>query len=190
MFWIGRINPKKGVIEAAKVASSTGRKLSLMGYVEPGYEEYLKKLNHSLDSAFVSLTEGFISRAEIHKLISKSKLFLNPILWEEPFGLVMIEAMASGTPVVAFARGSVPEIVKDGETGFIVNHSDTDIRGEFAIKKTGIEGLCEAVERIYALDSDNYQKMRSASRKHVEENFSVQKMVESYNLEYKKILGS
>ena len=59
----------------------------------------------------------------------------------------MIEAMACGTPVIAFAKGSVPEVVKDGVTGFIVNASDDDIRGDWIIKKTGIEGLCEAVEK-------------------------------------------
>jgi len=71
-------------------------------------------------------------------LYSKSKLTLSPIQWEEPFGLVMIESMACGTPVVAFARGSVPEVIADGKTGFIVNPSDNDIRGNWIIKKRAL----------------------------------------------------
>lgn len=189
MFWLGRINPKKGVIEAAKVAGQTQKKISLTGYVEAGQEEYFKKLHDTLDSAYVSLKEGFASESEVHALISRSKLFLNPIIWEEPFGLVMIESMALGTPVVAFARGSVPEIVVDGKTGFIVNPGDADKRGDFVIKKTGLEGLCEAVERIYSLDSNQYQAMRQASRKHVEENFTVEKMVEEYEKVYREVSG-
>lgn len=102
----------------------------------------------------------------------------------------MIEAMACGTPVVAYARGSVPEVIKDGETGFIVNPSDTDIRGNWIIKKTGIEGLCEAVERIYSMPEDQYRQMRRNCRAHVEKNFTVERMVDEYEKVYKEILLS
>lgn len=70
--------------------------------------------------------------------------------------------MACGVPVVAYARGSIPEIIKDGETGFLVNPSDNDIRGEFLIKKTGIQGLKETVEKIYSMSEDEYITMRKA----------------------------
>ena len=102
----------------------------------------------------------------------------------------MIEAMATGTPVVAFARGSVPEIVKDSETGFIVNSSDSDIRGNWIVKKTGIAGLCEAVERMYAMPTEQYQQMRRNCRAHVEAHFTVEKMVDSYEQVYQKILAN
>lgn len=189
MFWLGRINPKKGVVEAATVAAKTQKKISIVGYIEAGQEDYHKKLVEMLDAEYVNLTEGFAEKNVTQALIGRSKLFLNPILWEEPFGLVMIESMASGTPVVSFARGSVQEILEDGKTGFIVNPSDTDKRGDFIIKKTGIEGLCEAVDRVYSLGSSEYQAMRQASKKHVEENFTIEKMSEGYEKAYKEAIG-
>jgi glycosyltransferase involved in cell wall biosynthesis len=118
-----------------------------------------------------------------------SRLTLFPIQWEEPFGLVMTESMATGTPVIAFARGSVPEVMKDGETGFIINPSDNDIRGNWLIKKTGVEGLIEAINKIYDMPANEYLKMRKNCRKHVEQKFSMEKMVDSYEDVYKKILG-
>jgi len=100
----------------------------------------------------------------------------------------MIEAMACGTPVVAYARGSVPEVIKDGETGFIVNSSEEDKRGDWIVKKTGIEGLCEAVEKIYAMPKNQYIEMRKNCRKHVENNFTVEKMVNNYEKVYREII--
>ena len=88
--------------------------------------------------------------------------------------------MACGTPVVAYARGSVPEIVKDGETGFLVNPSEADIRGDWVIKKTGIDGLCEAIEKIYSMSEKEYQKMRLNCRSLVEKSFSASRMAEKY----------
>ncbi len=119
----------------------------------------------------------------------KAKCFLYPLMWDEPFGYIFLESMACGTPVVAFARGSVPEVVKDGETGFIVNSSPEDIRGNFVIKKTGIDGLCEAVERIYAMPEEEYRQMRGNCRGHVERNFTVERMVDEYEKVYEKILS-
>ncbi|MBI5619392.1 glycosyltransferase, partial [Candidatus Gottesmanbacteria bacterium] len=109
--------------------------------------------------------------------------------WEEPFGLVMIEAMACGTPVIAYNRGSVAEIVKDGVTGFIIEDDNTTNTtntankpiSQWVIKKKGIEGLVEAVKRIGEID-------RAACRKHVEEHFTVEKMVEGYEQVYNKLL--
>jgi glycosyltransferase involved in cell wall biosynthesis len=123
------------------------------------------------------------------ELYQNAKAFLFPIQWEEPFGLVLTEAMACGTPVIAFARGAIPEIVADGVTGFVVNPSEEDKRGDFIIKKTGIEGLVEAIQRLNSLPQEEYIKMRQASRKRVEDNFTIEKTVEGYENEYKKILG-
>lgn len=102
----------------------------------------------------------------------------------------MIEAMACGTPVVAYARGSVPEVIKDGETGFIVNSSEEDKRGDWIVKKTGIEGLCEAVEKIYSMPEEQYRQMRRNCRTHVEKNFTVERMVGEYEKVYNQILSS
>ena len=107
----------------------------------------------------------------------------------EPFGLVMLEAMACGTPIVAYARGSIPEVIEDGKTGFLVNNSQDDIRGNWIIKKTGVEGIKEAIDKIYSMSKDEYQKMRLACRNHIEKNFSVGKMVNEYKKVYQQIVS-
>ncbi len=96
----------------------------------------------------------------------------------------MIESMSCGTPVVAFNRGSVAEIVKDGVTGFIVDPDNTKRpgKGSWMIKKQGVEGLVEAIKRISEID-------RAACRKEVEEKFTIDKMVEGYENVYEKVLG-
>ena len=107
---------------------------------------------------------------------------------EESFGLTLIEAMSCGTPVVAYAKGAIPEVIKDGITGFIINESEADIRGDWIIKKTGIEGLKEAIEKIYALPEKEYLAMRKACREHIEKNFTLEKMTQSYIEVYKKLI--
>src|SRR3989344_4356091 len=102
------------------------------------------------------------------KLLSRAKALLAPISWDEPFGLVLVEAMACGTPVIAYKRGAVSEIIKDGRTGYIVPEGD-------------INGLVERIKMIDTID-------REQCRKHVENNFSVEKMVDGYEEIYKKIL--
>ncbi|HEY4526651.1 MAG TPA: hypothetical protein VJK53_02285, partial [Candidatus Paceibacterota bacterium] len=80
--------------------------------------------------------------------------------------------------------------IKDGVTGFIVNSSDDDIRGDWIIKKTGVEGLCEAVEKIYSMSKDEYGEMRLACRKHVTQHFTIERMVSEYIQAYKKAITS
>jgi glycosyltransferase involved in cell wall biosynthesis len=121
-----------------------------------------------------------------YAFLGNARAFMFPIHWEEPFGLVMAEAMACGTPVIGYARGSVPEIVRDGVTGFIIDPPDGDgfpisESGKWIIKKRGVEGLIEAIGRVREID-------RAACRRHVEENFTVEKMVAGYEEVYKKII--
>ena len=104
-----------------------------------------------------------------------------PIQWDEPFGLVMIEAMACGTPVIAFNRGSVSEVVKHGKTGFIVKPFNKNGR-------PNIEDFAKAVKKLYQMPEKEYIKMRHNCRKHVEKNFTVEKMVDGYEKLYYKIL--
>lgn len=184
--WVGRIDPgmPKGLIETLQVSSKIQIPLQIFGHIED--KDYFDKEIKPLFTSITCFNEGSHDKNTIFR---NSKLFLFPIQWEEAFGLVMVESMASGTPVVAFARGSVPEVVKDGETGFIVNSSPDDIRGDWIVKKTGVEGLCEAVEKIYSMPFAEYRAMRRACRQHVEQNFTVEKMVDNYERVYEEILS-
>jgi glycosyltransferase involved in cell wall biosynthesis len=102
------------------------------------------------------------------ELYAKASVALMPICWEEPFGLVMIEAMACGTPVIAFARGAAPEIVADGETGFLVQDTDS---------------MVSALERVEGISP-------ARCRRHVEKHFDVTVMVAGYLRMYSEILES
>lgn len=186
--FIGRLVPEKGAHNAVKVAHAL--KLKLYVATEVVYKEsrYFKKEIAPFIKKKAVTSIGFLEKGKV-SFYQNARLLLFPIQWEEPFGLVMIEAMACGTPVVAYAKGSVPEVIIDGVTGFIVNSSESDKRGDWTVKKTGIEGLCEAVEKIYSMPEEEYKKMRLACRKRVEEKFTVEKMVDGYEKVYRRVLG-
>jgi len=171
LLWVGRIHPDKGTDIAIEVARRSGLSLKLAGAVVPEdeisnlyWEEKIKKMISGKQFQYL----GLVPHSKISSLYQNAKALLFPIQWEEPFGLVMIEAMACGTPVIAFGRGSVPEIVKDGRTGFIIEPGD-------------IDGMVKAVKKIDQID-------RMACRRHVEENFTIERMVEKYEKIYKKII--
>ncbi len=191
MIFIGRFKKEKGIEEAIETSLRTKRKLDIAGQIRASSVDYFHtnieaQINNHPD--FLHFV-NFMNYSMTNAYYQTGKLFLFPLQWEEPFGLVLLEAMATGTPVIAFARGSIPEIIKDGETGFIVNPSDDDIRGKFLTKKTGIEGLCEAVERIYAMTKDQYRSMRKACREQVETSYTVRNMVDQYVELYKEIIS-
>jgi glycosyltransferase involved in cell wall biosynthesis len=192
ILWTGRAIPDKGLDVFLSVIQKVRRKAKIFPIIKEEYLDWLQReviRKRNLINQIIKIHTDFdVRRSELITQYQSSKLFLFPLEWEEPFGLTLIESMACGTPVVAYARGSIPEIVKDGETGFIVNSSDTDIRGNWIIKKTGIEGLCEAVERIYAIPEDQYKQMRASCRAHVEKNFTVEKMVDQYEQVYKEVI--
>ncbi|PIY68625.1 hypothetical protein COY90_04925 [Candidatus Roizmanbacteria bacterium CG_4_10_14_0_8_um_filter_39_9] len=191
--WTGRAVPEKGLDTVLTIAQKLKKYTRVFPiikdeYLHWVYDEIIKKRDLIIQIVKVYI-EFNMARSGLITEYQNSKLFLFPLRWDEPFGLTLIESMSCGTPIVTYARGSIPEIVKDGETGFIVNPSDDDIRGNWIIKKTGIEGLCEAVERIYAMPEDQYKKMRLACRAHVEKNFTVEHMVDQYVEVYKEILA-
>jgi glycosyltransferase involved in cell wall biosynthesis len=184
MMWAGRGIPDKGLDVVLSVAEATGKPTAVYPILKSEHVEWLKTDILSRRRAIrqkSALTMDFdITRTELAGHYRQSKVFLFPIMWEEPFGLVMAESMASGTPVVAYARGSAPELIEDGVTGFVVNPCDEDIRGSFTVKKTGLAGLLEAIDRIYALPSDDYMRMRRACRERVEKLFPIDRMVSDY----------
>jgi glycosyltransferase involved in cell wall biosynthesis len=118
--FLGRIAPEKGVDRAIHVAKEAGIPLKIAAKVDRVDREYFEeKIKPQIDGTNVEYI-GEITDAEKSEFLSGAVALLVPIDWPEPFGLVMIEAMACGTPVIAFNRGSVPEIIEDGVTGFIV----------------------------------------------------------------------
>lgn len=168
LLFLGRINPEKGPEIAVEVAHRTGRKLVMaIKKAEPMEEEYWRTIvEPNLDGSEEII--GEITIDEKADLLARASAVLFPIQWPEPFGLVMTEAMASGTPVISFAYGAAPEVIVDGKTGFLV--------------KT-IDEMCEAVERAREIKP-------AVARQHVEDHFSADAMVEGYLRAFEKVLGS
>ncbi len=162
LLFSGRIVPVKGAAEAVKVALKTGQKLKIIGPVFPDSQAYFdKQIKPYLNNKITYI--GYVDRDKLSPYYQKAKAFLMPINWEESFGVAMIEALACGTPVIATRRGSVPEVIVNGKTGFIV---DT------------LAEMAKAVKNIDQID-------RATCRHHVEENFSIQKMVDGYETAFK-----
>ncbi|MBA3723712.1 MAG: glycosyltransferase family 4 protein [Candidatus Levybacteria bacterium] len=189
VLWLSRMSPDKGVEEVLAVAEKTKKPFILNTVLSTQKEKAYKESLKSRIKDNVTLKQEYLQESKIN-LYQNAKAFLFPIMWEEPFGLVMLEAMSCGAPVIAYAKGSVPEIIEDGKTGFIVNSSDDDIRGDFIIKQTGVAGLCEAVNKIYALSDTEYQVMRQAARLRVEKKFTITKMIDSYEDLYTEMIKS
>lgn len=193
IMWSGRAIPEKGMDVVLEVVKLTKKKAHLFALHKKEEKQWLQdnvlsRINKVDKKGKISIKFDY-ERLNLIKYYQKSKVFLFPVQWEEPFGLVMVESLSCGTPVIAFARGSIPEIIKDGETGFIVNQSANYIRGKWIIKKTGIAGLQEAVEKIYSMSKKEYEKMRQNCRSHVEKNFTVEKMRNEYIKVYKKLMA-
>ena len=169
LFWMGRITEKKGPVDAIKVAKKLGMRLKMAAVVDPSQKDYFEKeVKPLIDNKLITF-EGEISKKKKSDLFKNAFCTLFPIHWEEPFGLVMAESMSGGAPVIAYNRGSVSELVRDGKTGFIVE------------EERGIEGLAEAIKNI---DKINRQECRDF----VEENFSVIKMVDGYEKVYSSLV--
>lgn len=166
LVYVGRINKEKGVAIAIKLALKTGKKLLIAGPITGEAEDnYFKtQVQPYLSEQIVYL--GSLPRPELHNIYGQAKALLFPISREEPFGLVMVEAMACGTPVIAFDRGSVREVVVDQVTGFVVQNEAQ---------------MLEAIDKIGDID-------RLKCRKHVENNFTLEKMAKRYERIFHTIL--
>lgn len=165
LVFLGRITPEKGLEVAIEVAERTGLKLIVAAKVDEPPSEYaramLKRMENSPQVEFI----GQVG-AEKKELLANARALLMPIQWDEPFGLVVIEALATGTPVVAFNRGSMPEIIEEGKTGFLVTTTDE---------------MVATVKNISTLD-------RRACRRSVEKRFSVDRMVSDYEKVFEEIM--
>jgi glycosyltransferase involved in cell wall biosynthesis len=190
LMWAGRLVPEKGADVVADIAIETRHDAKLFGIPRKQHQRWLEeavlsKRGTGGDAPRISLETG-LDRYGLIGHYQSSKAFVLPMSAEESFGLVLAESMSCGTPVIAFARGSIPEVIEDGKTGFIVNYCDDDIRGDWIVKKTGAEGLHEAVERIYAMPTREYMAMRAACRERVINRFTIERMTKEYIRAYRE----
>lgn len=193
LFWLGKFNPDKGTKAAIQAAQSTHKPIKLAGTIDTLEGEdkryYETEIKPHIDGKTVQFV-GELDAAQKSKEYGAAKAFLNPIQWSEPFGLVMTEAMACGTPVISYANGAAPEIIEDGKTGFLVNEDSQSPKGDWIVKKSGVEGITEAIEKIYSMDTDTYARMRMASRARVEKSFAYPRMVHDYIKVYETVLAA
>jgi glycosyltransferase involved in cell wall biosynthesis len=165
---LGRISPEKRVDRAIAIARTAGLPLKIAAKVDRADEVYFRQeIAPLLDQPEIEFI-GEIGEQQKGRFLGEARALLFPIDWPEPFGLVMIEAMACGTPVLAFRHGSVPEVVDEGITGHIVNDVDD------AIRKIG---------RVLALD-------RGRVRRRFEQRFTAPRMVQEYVRIYEKLIGT
>ncbi len=162
---LGRIHPDKGTAEAIEIARQCGRRLIICGpVVDSRY--FAEQVEPFLDDERV-IHLGSVGPAERSRVLGASAVLLHPIRFAEPFGLAVIEAMACGTPVVAYRRGAMPELIDEGVTGFAVD---------------GLEQAVAVVPRAAALD-------RVRVRAVAERRFGVDRMVDEYLAIYRGLLS-
>lgn len=183
--FIGRLVRVKGVEDAIAAAKTGSVPLVITGVGTKQYIESTITPNCSDTIQFAGPLEH--GSPDWYGFYRNAKALLVPIQWDEPFGLVMVEAMAMGTPIIAYARGSVPEIVEDGVTGFLVNPSPTGNRGTWQIAATGVDGLREAMMRIWTMDAQSYGQMRQACRDRVQRLFDSSIMIDNYIKVYERL---
>jgi glycosyltransferase involved in cell wall biosynthesis len=122
--FLGRFSPEKRADRAIEIARRAGMKIKIAAKVDKADERYFEKeIRHLLDQPHVEYLNE-VGESEKGPLLANAKALLFPIDWPEPFGMVLIEAMACGTPIIAYAHGSVPEIIEHGKNGFVVNSMD------------------------------------------------------------------
>jgi glycosyltransferase involved in cell wall biosynthesis len=164
LLFFGRIHPEKGVSEAIEIAKRSNRKLIISGLIQD-HDYFTSKVIPYIDGQEI-IYVGNSGPVDRNKLLGGAYALLHPIGFEEPFGLSVVEAMMCGTPVIAFNRGAMPELILSGKTGFLVNN---------------IEEAVEAVNSIEFINRRDCMEWASST-------FSMQKMVNGYLDVYQKIL--
>ncbi len=167
LLFVGRISMEKGVHFAIEVAINLHMPLIIAAKLEDSDRAYYYQYVEPYLSERIQWI-GEVDEKERNNLMSKAACFLHPVTWREPFGLTLIEAQATGCPVIAFNRGSIPELIVDGKTGFVVS---------------SVEDMIDAVLNIDSID-------RKECRRHALENFNAIKMADGYEDIYKRVLGA
>jgi glycosyltransferase involved in cell wall biosynthesis len=165
--FLGRISPEKRIDRAIAIAEAVGLPLKIAAKVDRADEAYFRReIAPLLDHPLIEFL-GEIDERQKGRFLGEARALLFPIDWAEPFGLVMIEAMACGTPVLAFRQGSVPEVVDEGITGHVVDTVDEAFR---------------TIGRVLGLD-------RGRVRRRFEERFTARRMAQDYVKIYEKLIG-
>ena len=168
--WVGKFNPDKGVYEAIQAAKQAGVKLILAGTIDKlhprNYAYYKEKVEALIDGEQIKYV-GEINDQQKSEYFGNAIALLNPIQWNEPFGLVMTECMATGTPVIAFRQGSAPELIKDGTTGYLVDN---------------VSEMVEKMKTVHQLD-------RQICRDQVVVRFGASTMAKGYLAAYQKLVA-
>ncbi len=166
LLFLGRFSPEKGPQHAIAIAKETGWRLKMAGKVDIVDTEFFEKeIAPQIDGQQIEFL-GEVNHLQKAELLGNATITLFPITWPEPFGLVMIESMATGTPVIAMNNGSVPEVIVHGETGFV----------------------CQNYEEMAAMIPKAVKLNRQTCREHVENKFSVTQMVNGYEAVYETII--
>src|SRR5579884_2151201 len=160
--FVGRLSPEKGPLDAIEVAERTGIPLKIAAKINDWERDYVENVLRPRMRPTIVEFLGELNEDEKRRLLAGAFALLCPLRWPEPFGLVMAEAMATGTPVLAYPAGAAPEIVVDGVTGFLC---------------PDVDSLCSQVNRVSALE-------RAACRRHVQSRFSIPVMVDAYERAY------
>src|SRR3954467_11934775 len=165
LLWLGRFVPEKGPQRAITVAKESNRPLLLAGTVQPGYERFFAtEIEPHIDGQNIRFV-GEVGGARKQQLFAESFAFLMPIRGPEPFGMVMVEALAAGTPVLAFDQGAAPEIVEHGRNGFLVNDEDA---------------MAAMVERVGEIDPE---RCRASARR-----FAPDRVAAGYEAVYERVV--
>jgi glycosyltransferase involved in cell wall biosynthesis len=164
LLFFGRFHNDKGARQAIEIARACNKKLILAGIIQDKayYDQYVAP---RIDNDKV-VYMGSVGPVDRNCLLGKACALLHPIQFDEPFGLSVIESMACGTPVIAFDRGSMPELIENGKTGFLVNNVN------------------EVIEKVGCINEID----RAYCRRHVELHFTVDRMVDEYIKVYEMIL--
>jgi glycosyltransferase involved in cell wall biosynthesis len=164
--FVGRISPEKGPVQAIKIARAVGLPLKMAGKIDVVDKDfYTEQVEPLIDGEQIQYL-GEISHEDKVKLLGGATITLFPINWREPFGLVMIESMATGTPVIGMGLGSVPEVIAHGKTGFV----------------------CHSLEEMIEVLPDAMKIERHTCREYVVSRFSVESMTDEYEKAYAMVL--
>jgi len=164
ILFLSRLDKFKGIKDAIQIAKKAGMKLRIAGFI-PDMEYYEKEIKHLIDNEQI-IYEGHVDPEFKRELLSNARALIHPVHFDEPFGLGIVEAFACGTPVIAYNRGSMPELIRNGETGFVVS------------------GIDEAVDALKKIGTVPRRRCREIAEKH----YSADRMADEYIKVYENIL--